>query len=79
MTAISAFYRAMSLFQQGKKDEAREVATRAAARMIPLPKDEQKPAGPQGQDDLIVWPAYKEAKAMIGFDPPPAPPPREKN
>ena len=40
---IAAFYRAMSLFRQGKKDEAREVATRAAAAMKPLPKDEQNP------------------------------------
>jgi len=40
---IAAFYRAMSLFQQGKKDDARKLATAAAAKMKPLPKDEQNP------------------------------------
>ena len=73
---ISAFYRAMSLFRQGKQGEAREVAARAAARMMPLPNDEQKPAGARGQDDLVLWLAYKEAKALIGFDAPPAAPPK---
>jgi eukaryotic-like serine/threonine-protein kinase len=71
---ISAFYRAMSLFQLGKKVEAREVAIKAATLMKPLPKDEQNPmldgATP---DHLVLWLAYKEAKARIGFDPPPAP------
>jgi len=75
VVGISAFYRAMSLFQQGKKDEARAVVTQAAAVMQPLPKDEQKPAMPRGKNDLILWLAYKEAKAMIGFDTPPAAPP----
>ena len=30
-------------------------------------------AGGADHDDLILWLAYKEAKALIGFDPPPAP------
>ncbi|MGO9921798.1 MAG: tetratricopeptide repeat protein [Isosphaeraceae bacterium] len=71
---IAAFYRAMSLFQQGKKDEARKLATEAAAKMKPLPKDEQSPLlDGATSDHLVLWLAYKEAKAMIGFDPPPAP------
>jgi hypothetical protein len=71
---IAAFYRAMSLFQQGKKDEARKLATAAAAKMKPLPKDEQNPLREGAAPDyLVVWLAYKEAKAMIGFDPTPAP------
>ncbi len=45
---IADFYRAMSLFQQGKKDEARDLATRAAAKMKPLPKDEQNPLADGG-------------------------------
>ena len=66
---IAAFYRAMSLFRQGKEDPARKLALAAAAKMKPLPKDEQKPlANNATHDDLILWLAYKEAKAMIQFD-----------
>ena len=39
----SAFYRAMVLFRQGKKDEARKLAISAAVRMKPLPTDVQNP------------------------------------
>jgi WD40 repeat protein len=72
---IAAFYRAMSLFRQGKADEARELAIAATARMKPLPKDEQNPfANGAYHDDLILWLAYKEAKALIKFDAAPATP-----
>jgi hypothetical protein len=69
-TGMAAFYRAMSLFRQGKKDEARKLAIGAAAQMKPLPKDEQNPLPNNAfpWDDLILWLAYKEAKAMIQFD-----------
>ncbi len=59
---IAAFYQAMSLFSQGKREEARKIAADTAARMNPLPQDEKSP---QFHDDLILWTAYKEAKAMI--------------
>ena len=37
--------------------------------MKPLPVDEQKPLlGGADENDLIMWLAYKEAKAMIQFD-----------
>ena len=66
VTGIAAFYRSMSLFRQGKEAEARQLALAAAAKMKPLPKDEQNPLANQAtHDDLIVWLAYKEAKAMI--------------
>jgi WD40 repeat protein len=69
VNGISAFYRAMSLFRQGKKDQARKVAIAALANMKPLPADEQNPlAGGASDNDLISWLAYKEAKAMIQFD-----------
>jgi hypothetical protein len=43
-----------------------------------LPKDEQNPLdNGAGWDDLILWLAYKEAKAMIQFDP--APPAKAEN
>ena len=37
--------------------------------MKPLPTDENNPlAGDADHDDLILWLAYKEAKAMIKFE-----------
>ena len=46
--------------------------------MIPRPKDERNPlSGGASHDDLILWLAYKEAKAMIKFDA--APPPKAEN
>ena len=69
VTGIAAFYRAMSLFRQGKHDDARKLALAAAAKMKPLPKDEQNPlANNANHDDLILWLAYKEAKAMLKFE-----------
>jgi eukaryotic-like serine/threonine-protein kinase len=65
----AAFYRAMSLFRQGKKDEARKLALAVAVKMKPLPKDQQNPlANSANHDDLILWLAYKEAKALIKFE-----------
>lgn len=75
LTGTAAFYRAMSLFRQGKQDDARQLATEAASTMKPLPTDEQNPlAGDYSADNLILWLAYKEAKAMIGFDEAPSAP-----
>jgi serine/threonine-protein kinase len=69
VTGIAAFYRAMSLFRQGKEAEARLLALAAVATMKPLPKDEQNPLADNAtHDDLILWLAYKEAKAMLQFD-----------
>jgi hypothetical protein len=66
VTGISAFYRAMILFRQGKVEEAKKLATEAAASMKPLPKDENDPlADGATPDDLLT---YEEAKAMIQFD-----------
>jgi hypothetical protein len=43
-----------------------------------LPKDENNPlAGDADHDDLILWLAYKEAKAMIKFEA--VPPPKAEN
>ena len=85
LPGIAAFYRAMSLFRQGKPDLARKLAAEAAARMKPFPQDEKNPlaaAGPdvpgnRHADNLILWLAYKEAKAMIQFDS--APPLKAEN
>jgi hypothetical protein len=64
----------MSLFRQGKKDAARKLASDTAATMKPLPKDEKNPlADGASLDDLQLWMAFKEAKALIQFDAAPAP------
>jgi tetratricopeptide (TPR) repeat protein len=68
-TGTISFYRAMSLFRQGKPDEARKLALEAAANMRPLPADQENPlAGDNNHGHLILWLAYKEAKAMMQFD-----------
>jgi eukaryotic-like serine/threonine-protein kinase len=68
-TSTSAFYRAMTLLRQGKPDEAKKLATAAAAEMKPLPKDAQNPlADNANENDLILWLAYREAKQLIQFD-----------
>jgi tetratricopeptide (TPR) repeat protein len=78
LVAPSSFYRAMILFRQGKPDEARKLATEGfRLSRLRLPQDENNPlAGRVVGFDLIVWLAYKEAKALIGFDA--APPPEKK-
>jgi tetratricopeptide (TPR) repeat protein len=68
LATCATFYRAMSLFRQGKENEARKLAGEAAAKMRPLPKDENNPlADNVTHDDLILWLAYKEAKTLIQF------------
>jgi hypothetical protein len=70
ISGISAFYRAMSLYRQGKEDEARQLATEAASKMKPLPKNEKNPLADNArEDELILWMAYKEVKAMFKFEP----------
>ena len=67
------FYRAMSLFRQGKNDEARKLATEAAAKMKPLARRRPRTRWPAAEPttiDLILWLACKEAKSLIGLDPP---------
>jgi tetratricopeptide (TPR) repeat protein len=78
VTGNAAFFRAMSLFRQGKEAEARQLALAAAATMKPLPNDEQHPLADNAtHNDLILWLAYKEAKALIQFDV--APPAKAEN
>jgi tetratricopeptide (TPR) repeat protein len=77
VTGTAPFYRALSLFRQGKEDEARNLATLAAAKMKPLPRDDNNPLADADHDDLILWLAYKEASAVVRFDI--APPPKRAN
>jgi TPR repeat protein len=65
---IARFYRAMSLFRQERREEARKLFSQAEAKMPPLPADEHKPlvdGKMASRDVLICWLAYKEARALI--------------
>lgn len=57
----------MCLSQQGSDDEARALSTATTAKRKRLPADERNafPAN-TNHNDLILWLAYKEAKALIG-------------
>jgi WD40 repeat protein/serine/threonine protein kinase len=69
VSVTSAYYRAMSQFRQGREAEARDLAARTAVKMKPLPADDKKPlADNASADDLVVWMAHKEAKALIPFE-----------
>jgi eukaryotic-like serine/threonine-protein kinase len=60
------FYRTMSLFKEGKPDEARALFTGTEAKMTPFPADEKEPLdGTATHDDLFLWLACKEAKALL--------------
>jgi hypothetical protein len=63
----ASFYRVMSLLKQGKQAEARELFTATEATMKPLPADEKNPLvdGRSDHDDLILWLAFKEARALL--------------
>ena len=60
------FYRAMSLFRQGQGSEARQLFTEAEATMKPLPAADHWPlTDGADHDDLILWLACREAKAVL--------------
>jgi hypothetical protein len=64
----SQLYRLMSLFKQGRQDEAIKQLGEVEARMPPLPADETKPlldGRAASADELILWLAYREAKALL--------------
>lgn len=67
---MAGFFQAMCQFRQGHEENARKLALEAAAKMPPLPADEQNPplVGNNYHDDMILWLAYKEAKTLINFD-----------
>ena len=74
VSSTSAFYRAMGMFRRARPTcpQARD---RGGREDEPLPVDEQKPLRGGGDaNDLIMWLAYKEAKAIIPFDANPAAP-----
>jgi len=63
---IAGFYRAMSLCQQQHPAEARTCFTATMAQMRPFPPDKQNPlADGATHDDLIMWMACTEAKALL--------------
>ena len=67
VTVTADFYLAMSLFQAGDQVEAGELLSAAESKMAPLPSDEKDPlADVDSHDYLVIWMAYKEAKALLG-------------
>ncbi len=78
LQGTTRLFRAMSLFQLDRLEEARKLLRQVEAQMPPLPKDEGKPMIAI-HDNLIWWLAYKEAKALIeGPAAPVAGPPASK-
>ena len=62
----SRFFRAMILFRQGKAAEARQLFSEAEALMKPLPAADRLALQSEiTTDEIIVWLAYKEARAML--------------
>jgi tetratricopeptide (TPR) repeat protein len=65
---------AMSLFRQGRAEEARKLFREAEAQITPFPQDQHQPPvyrKPVDPDTLICWLAYKEAKTLIEGKPAP--------
>jgi hypothetical protein len=66
VSPTSRVYRAMALFRLGQVARAREVMADAEAEMTPPPADEKKLQMDEvNPDELILWMAYKEARALI--------------
>jgi eukaryotic-like serine/threonine-protein kinase len=68
ITGTARLFRAMSLLQQDRPEEARKVFNQAEAEMPPFPKDDHEPPvydKPVNQDVLVCWLAYKEARTLI--------------
>ncbi len=64
----SQFFRVMSLFTQGRDDEARKRLGEIKAKMPPLPADLKKPlvnGKEPSADELIFWLAFKEATLLL--------------
>ena len=71
--AINAagFFHAMSLFRQGKTADARRLFAKSETQMRNLPIHENLAlANGATTNNIIVWLAYKEAKAMIQIETP---------
>jgi hypothetical protein len=69
----AGFYRAMSLARQGMKADTRSLFNPTEAAMKPLSADNQNAfADGANHDDLILWLACKEAKALLAQPVPPA-------
>lgn len=76
------FYRAMTLFRLGRTEEATKLAQATTADMRPLPADDKHPlADGATPPNIMIWLAYREAKALIKFQAEPpvkAPAPKKK-
>jgi serine/threonine protein kinase/tetratricopeptide (TPR) repeat protein len=68
ISGTARLFRAMSLFQENRPEEARKLFNQAEMEMPPLPKDEHQPlvdGSLADRDMLIWWLAYKEARSLL--------------
>ena len=61
----AGFFQAMSRFRQGEAVTARQLFDNAAAQMKVLPVDDRRLARTTEVNDVILWLAFKEAKALL--------------
>ena len=69
LLTAARLYRAMTVFRENHRDEARKILNAAQAQMRPLPKDENQPlAGVQTtaqHEVMTAWLAFKEASLLL--------------
>ncbi len=64
--APAQLFHAMSLFRQGRTNEAQRLFADSSAVFRAPPSDERNPLTSGGNhDDMIIWLAHKEAKALL--------------
>ena len=70
-TGTAQFFRAMMLFQQGQAAAARQLFAEAVAKMPPLPAavNLSLAEGSADYDELMLWLACKEARALLNVPP----------
>src|SRR5262249_28287288 len=65
ISGTAALYRAMSLFRHGEAAEARALFTATEARIKPFPARAKAIKSGDNHDELILWLACKEARALL--------------
>ena len=66
VTGTTRVFQAMTHFQRGDRDTGRKLLAIVEAGMKPMPADERQPlAGDADHDDMVLWLAWKEAKALF--------------
>jgi serine/threonine protein kinase/tetratricopeptide (TPR) repeat protein len=72
LSGIARVFHAMTLFRLNRGEEARKLVREAESQMPPWPKNDSKPVVDGkffDHDVLIMWLAYREARALIEAQP----------